>query len=157
MSNLNPQQFRLFHGTNRKTIKGGVINPTKQRGPEWDGDGPHAAFATRHLEEAARYGEHVFEVHPSGDDEHVGDGAVMSTGGYEVKRKMNPEVVKRYSNIFGPIREANEKLEHGKYMHEHNMESWSHEGPASIFHLAYDKDGNEIRTKVERSGDRPKN
>ena len=155
MSNLNDKQFRLFHGTNNKRIRGGVIEPRKQRGPEWDGDGPHAAFASRHLEEAARYGEHVYEVHPSGEDEHVGDGAVMSHGGYEVKRKMNPEVVKRYSRIFGPIRSANEKLEHGKYMHSINGESWSHQGAKGIFHLKYDKDGNEIRTKVENVGDRP--
>ena len=155
MSNLNDKQFRLFHGTDNKKIRGGVIEPRKQRGDEWDGDGPHAAFASYHLEDAANYGQHVYEVHPTDHMEHHGYGVVSSEDGFGVKRKMKPEVVDRYSRIFGPKREEQERIAHGKYMHSINGESWSHQGAKGIFHLKYDKDGNEIRTKVERSGDRP--
>jgi len=109
---LSQDQFRLFHGTNRKSIRGGVINPTKQRGPEWEGSGPTAAFATTRPDEAAEHGEHVYEVHPTGNDEHVGDHAFMSTEGYKIKRKLKPEVVERYGRIVGPIHEAKYEAAH---------------------------------------------
>ena len=151
---LSEDQFRLFHGTNRK-IKGDVINPTKQRGYEWDGNGPHAAFASTHLEDAASYGEHVYEVHPVDYMEHHGYGVVSNEGGFKVKRKLNPEVVDRYSRIVGPIREAKQEREHGLWMHESGSEHWSHEGDKT-YHVKYDKEGSKIKTQVARMGDRPK-
>jgi hypothetical protein len=154
--NLNQNQFRLFHGTNAKKIKGDTINPTKQRGDEWDGDGPRAAFASSHLDDAANYGEHVYEVHPQSYMENYGSGVFASDSGFDVKRKIKPEVVDRYSRIYGPIREQQERIAHGKLMHEMGSESWSHEGANGIFHVRYDEGGNPIKTKVERAGDRPK-
>ena len=58
------EKVRLFHGT-PKTIKDGVIKPTKQRGEEWGGAGPEAAFATEDLHDAASHagvGGHIYEV-----------------------------------------------------------------------------------------------
>ena len=151
---LSEDQFRLFHGTNRK-IKGDVINPTKQRGDEWDGDGPHAAFASDRPDVAGQYGEHVYEVHPTGGEEHVGTNVYLSNDGYAVKRKLKPEVVERYKRIVGPIHEANEEREHGLWMHETKSEHWSHEGE-KVYHVKYDKEGSKIKTQVAKMGDRPK-
>ena len=152
--NLSGEQFRLFHGTNKPKLRGGVVNPSKQRGDEWDGNGPHAAFASSKLEDAATYGKHVFEVHPQDYMENYGSGVFASESGFKVKRKMNPEVVDRYSRIFGPKREAQEQLAHRKFMGAHNMESWSHEGE-KIYHLRYDKEGNEYKTQVFKMFGRP--
>jgi hypothetical protein len=149
MSNLNENQFRLFHGTNRKTIKGGVINPTKQRGDEWEGDGPHAAFASTRLEDAASYGQHVYEVHPQSYMEHHGYGVVSSDSGFDVKRKMKPEVVDRYSRIYGPIREEQERIAHGKAMYEMGSISHGVYGKGKEVHISYDKDGNKHEIPVE--------
>jgi len=147
--NLNEKQFRLFHGTNAKRIKDDFIEPTKQRGDEWDGDGPHAAFASTHLDDAASYGQHVYEVHPTDHMEHHGYGVVSSEGGFGVKRKLNSEVVDRYSRIFGPIREEQERLAHGKWMHEAGSISHGNGGPTNNVHISYDKEGNEHRIPVE--------
>lgn len=151
---LSENQFRIFHGTNKK-IKGDFINPTKQRGSEWGGHGPEAAFASYHLEDAATYGKNVYEVHPVDRMEHHGSGVVSNEDGFKVKRQLKPEVVDRYSRIVGPIREAKEKREHGMWMHQSNSESWSHQGD-KIYHVKYDPEGNEVRTQVARTGDRPK-
>jgi hypothetical protein len=53
------------------------------------------------------------------------------------------------------MREAEEQREHGKWMHQSNSESWSHQGD-KIYHIKYDPEGNEVRTQVARTGDRPK-
>jgi hypothetical protein len=53
------------------------------------------------------------------------------------------------------MREANQQREHGKWMHETNRESWSHQGD-NVYHIKYDKEGNEIRSQVAKLGDRPK-
>ena len=108
---LSQNQFRLFHGTNRK-LKGDYVNPTKQRGDEWEGHGPTAAFASDRPDVAGEYGEHVYEVHPTGNDEHVGTNTYLSGEGYSVKRKLKSEVVERYKNIVGPIHDANEEAAH---------------------------------------------
>lgn len=149
MSNLNENQFRLFHGTNAKQIREGYIKPTKQRGDEWDGDGPHAAFASTRLEDAASYGNHVYEVHPQSHMEHHGYGVVSSDSGFDVKRKMNPEVVDRYSRIYGPIREEQERIAHGKWMHETNSISHGYYGKGKEVHISYDKDGNKHEIPIE--------
>ena len=149
-NNLNEKQFRLFHGTNANKIREGYIKPTKQRGDEWDGDGPHAAFASTHLDDAASYGQHVYEVHPQNYMEHHGYGVVSSDSGFDVKRKLNPEVVDRYSRIFGPIREKQESIAHGKWMHETNtITHGSGWGPTGTVHIAYDKEGTRHETPVE--------
>lgn len=140
---------RLFHGTNAKQIRGGYIKPTKQRGDEWDGDGPHAAFASSRLEDAASYGQHVYEVHPQSYMEHHGYGVYASESGFDVKRKMNPEVVDRYSRIFGPIREKQEELAHGKWMHETGHISHGYEGLGKETHISYDKEGNKVVVPIE--------
>ena len=104
---LSKNQFRLFHGTN-KNLKGGFVNPTKQRGDEWDGQGPEAAFASSRPDEAAEYGAHVYEVKPTGYEDHHGYNVYSNEDGFEVKRKLKPEVVDRYRKIVTPIHEANE-------------------------------------------------
>lgn len=149
MAAENNLSFRLFHGTNAEKIKGETINPTKQRGDEWDGDGPEAAFASTHLDDAASYGQHVYEVHPQEYMEHHGYGVVSSDSGFDVKRKMHPEVVDRYSRIFGPIREKQERLAHGKWMHETNSISHGGGGKEGDVHISYDKEGVEHRVPVE--------
>lgn len=145
--------MRLFHGTDA-ALRSGHVRPTKQRGDEWDGDGPEAAFASMHLEDAARYGKNVFEVHPHNYMEHYGSGVVASEDGFQVKRKIKPEVVDRYSRIYGPIREEQERRAHGKWMHENNMEQWRHEGDKH-YHVTFDKDGNEQRTLLQKGQLRP--
>jgi hypothetical protein len=155
MSNLNPNQFRLFHGTTNQRIRGGVIQPRKQRGPEWEGDGPEAAFASSKLEDAASYGHNVYEVHPSDRMDHYGNGVVASEEGFKVKRKMNPEVVDRYSRIFGPIRSAQEDLAHRKWMGERGHEEWHSEGPGKEYHVTYDKEGNQTKTLLKPGQLRP--
>ena len=149
MSNLNEKQFRLFHGTNAKKIKGETINPTKQRGDEWDGDGPHAAFASSKLEDAASYGEHVYEVHPQSHMENYGSGVFASDIGFGIKRKMKPEVVDRYSRIYGPIREKQDSIAHGKWMHKTNSISHGGGGKNGDVHISYDKEGNRHEVPVE--------
>ena len=151
---LSKNQFRLFHGTNKDKIKGGVIEPTKQHGDEWDGDGPDAAFASTRLEDAASYGKHVYELYPGSDMEHHGYGVVSDEGGFKVKRQIKPEVVDRYKSIVAPIREAKEKLEHRKWMGENNMEEWHNEGP-NKYHVKYDKDGNQTKTLLKGRQWRP--
>ena len=140
---------RLFHGTNAKQIRGGYVKPTKQRGDEWNGDGPYAAFASTRLEDAASYGQHVYEVHPQEYMEHRGYGVVSSDSGFDVKRKMHPEVVDRYTRIFGPIREEQERIAHGKWMHETNSIEHGGGGKNGIVHISYDKDGNRHEVPVE--------
>jgi hypothetical protein len=141
---LSKNQFRLFHGTNRKSIKGGVINPTKQRGEEWDGTGPTAAFASTRPDEAATYGKNVYEVHPTGKEEHVGDHAFMSDEGFKVKRQLKPEVVERYGRIVGPIHKANFRKEHyANVVHQEH-------GPDGVFRVEHDENGNvSKRTKIK--------
>ena len=151
---LSQEQFRLFHGTNRK-IKGDFINPTRQRGPEWDGHGPEQAFASAHLDDAARYGSHVYEVYPHDDIENHGSGVFGSSEGFKIKSKVAPEVIEHHTRVVGPMRESKEQREHGKWMHETNRESWSHQGD-NVYHIKYDKEGNEIRSQVAKLGDRPK-
>jgi hypothetical protein len=141
---LSKSQFRLFHGTNKAKIKGDFVNPTKQRGSEWEGDGPHAAFASSRPDEAADYGQHVYEVHPTGQEEHVGDHAYMSEDGFQVKRKLKPEVVERYAKIVGPIHEANYRREHYANVVQHLHSS------AGVFRIEHDENGNiSKKTKVE--------
>ena len=150
MAAENNLSFRLFHGTNAKKIKGETINPTKQRGDEWGGDGPYAAFASTHLDDAASYGQHVYEVHPQEYMEHHGYGVVSSDSGFDVKRKMHPEVVDRYSRIFGPMREEQERIAHGKWMHENNsITHGSGWGPTGTVHISYDKEGTRHEVPVE--------
>lgn len=146
---LSDKQFRLFHGTNKATIKGGVIQPSKQRGDEWDGNGPEAAFASTNLEDAARYGKHVFEVEPHSSMENYGSGVFASEEGFKVKRKIDPKVVDRYSRTMGPIREQQEQLAHRKWLGENNMVHHSYEGPGREFHVSYDKEGNESKVQVD--------
>ena len=135
---LSKNQFRLFHGTNAKTIKGGVVSPTKQRGEEWEGDGPHAAFASTRPDEAAEHGQHVYEVHPTGHEEHVGDHSFMSEDGFQVKRKLKPEVVERYAKIVGPIHEANYRKENYA-----NVVQNRHNSDGSQWKVHHDENGNE--------------
>jgi hypothetical protein len=141
---LSKNQFRLFHGTNAKAIKGGEINPTSQHGSEWEGDGPHAAFASDRPDVAAEYGKHVYEVHPTGRDEHVGSNTYMSEDGYAVKRKLKPEVVERYTKIVGPIHEANYRREHyANTVHQRHTSQ-------GVFRVEHDEHGNVSKTtKIE--------
>lgn len=111
MPNLNENQFRLFHGTH-KNIKNGFIRPTKQHGDEWEGDGPHAAFASDRPDVAGEYGGHVYEVKPTGSEEDYGSHVFASDSGFEVKRKLKPEVVERYKRVIGPIHDAKEAAAH---------------------------------------------
>jgi hypothetical protein len=154
MSNLNEKQFRLFHGTTNKTVRGGVIQPRKQRGPEWDGDGPVQAFASSHLEDAATYGHNVYEVEPNKWMDNYGSGVYASNEGFKVKRKLKPEVVERYSRIVKPIRDKQYATDHGKWMYEHNkITHGSGWGPTGSVHISYDKDGNEHQVPVESTMD----
>jgi hypothetical protein len=154
MSNLNPQQFRLFHGTESKEIEGGHISPTKQEGDEWDGDGPEQAFASSKLEDAASYGSHVYEVEPHSHIESHGYGVFGSEDGFKVKRQLNPEVVDRYSRIVGPIRRAQEDLAHRKWLGETGSEQWHHEGDKK-YHVTYDKEGTMTKTLLKPGQLRP--
>jgi hypothetical protein len=147
MSNLNPQQFRLFHGTESK-IKGDYIWSSKQKGDEWDGDGPDAAFASSHLEDAARYGSKVYEVHPDDHMDYHGSG-VYAAEGFKIKRKLKPEVVDRYSRVFGPMREEQERIAHGKWMHENNSITHGGGGKNGDTHISYDKEGNQHEVPVK--------
>lgn len=143
MSNLNEQQFRLFHGTN-KNIRGGFVNPTKQRGDEWEGDGPEAAFASNRPDVASEYGTHVYEVKPTGHEEYHGYNVYASDSGFAVKRKLKPEVVERYNRIITPIHEANEKAQEKR--NRANTSGWqSWPGPAGS-HVRYDEKGEEHAT-----------
>jgi hypothetical protein len=151
---LSQNQFRLFHGTNRKTIKGGVINPTKQRGDEWDGHGPEQAFASVHIDEAARYGSHVYEVYPHKDVENHGSGVFGSSEGFKIKSKVEPDVVEHHIRVVRPMRQAKEELEHRKWLGETNREQWSSEGGKN-YHMSYDKEGNEIKTLLKGRQLRP--
>jgi hypothetical protein len=141
---LSGQQFRLFHGTNAK-IKGNEIYPTHQKDDDvWEGEGPHAAFASDRPDIAAEYGKHVYEVKPTGHEEEYADNVYGSESGYEVKRKLKPEVVERYKSIVTPIHEANYRREHygNAVHHEH--------GPDGVFKIEHDENGNvSKRTKVE--------
>lgn len=147
MSNLNPKQFRLFHGTD-SDIKGDYIWSSKQEGDEWDGDGPDAAFASSHLEDAARYGSKVYEVHPDSHMDDYGSG-VYAAEGFKIKRQLKPEVVDRYSRVFGPIREEQENRAHGKWMHETGSISHGYYGKGKETHISYDKEGNKVEVPVE--------
>ena len=151
---LSKSQFRLFHGTNVDSPKGGVIEPSKQEGDEWDGDGPDAAFASTKLEDAASYGKNVFEVHPGSNMEDHGYGVVSDENGFKIKRQIKPEVVDRYKSIVAPIREAKEKREHGLWMHQTNQEEWHHEGDKK-YHVKYDKEGNQVKTLLKGRQWRP--
>jgi hypothetical protein len=62
---------------------------------------------------------------------------------------MKPEVVDRYSRIFGPIREKQESLAHGKWMHETNSISHGVYGKGKEVHISYDKEGNKHEIPVE--------
>jgi hypothetical protein len=138
---LSQNQFRLFHGTNRKTIKGGFINPTKQRGDEWDGHGPTAAFASDRPDIASEYGQHVYEVKPTGHEEHHGYNVYSSQDGFQVIRKLNPEDVNHYKKTVTPIHEANELAQEKRNRAGSTIwRSWP--GPAGS-HVKYDSKGEE--------------
>jgi len=140
---LSKNQFRLFHGTNAK-IKGNEIEPTHQTDEVWEGDGPHAAFASDRPDVAAEYGKHVYEVKPTGHEEEYADHVYGSESGYEVKRKLKPEVVERYKRIVTPIHEAKErKAAYGNaVMHRHTSEG--------VFRIEHDENGNVSKTtKIE--------
>jgi hypothetical protein len=151
---LSQNQFRLFHGTSAKTIKGGFINPTRQRGSEWDGHGPEQAFASTRLEDAAKYGPNVYEVHAHDDVENHGSGVFGSPEGFKVKRQLKPEVVNRYSRIVGPMRAAKEDLEHRKWLGQTSREQWTTEG-GNKYHMKYDTEGNEVKTLLKGRQLRP--
>jgi hypothetical protein len=151
---LSQDQFRLFHGTNAKTIKGGFINPTRQRGSEWDGHGPEQAFATTHLEDAAKYGPHVYEVYPHKDIENHGSGVFGSSEGFKVKSKVAPEVIEHHIRVVGPMRAAKEELEHRKWLGQTNREQWTTEGN-NRYHMKYDTEGNETKTLLKGRQLRP--
>lgn len=150
---LSKDQFQLFHGTNRK-IKGGFINPSKQHGEEWEGDGPEAAFASNRVDVAAEYGKHVYEVEPSGYDENVGTDVYMSHEGYKVKRLLSQDEIDHHVKVVGPKIEAERDLAHRKWLGERGMESWSHEGDKH-YHVRYDKDGNQHKTLLKKGQLRP--
>lgn len=134
-SNLSNNQFRLYHGTNRK-IKGDYIHPTKQRGEVWEGAGPEAAFASDRIDIASEYGQHVYEVHPTGSEEEYADNVYGSSEGFKIKRKLHPDVVERYNKVMGPIHEANFRREHYANVVHHEY------GPDGRFEVHHDADGN---------------
>lgn len=84
------EKVRLFHGT-PKAIKDGVIKPTKQRGEEWDGAGPEAAFATEDIHDAASHaglGGHIYEVDHSQVRLRGDSGYYHSTAGFPIKQEV---------------------------------------------------------------------
>lgn len=149
-----PLSGPLFHGTNRE-IKGGFINPTKQRGDEWEGDGPHAAFASPRIDVAASYGEHVYEVHPTGYEEDYGNDVKASESGFKIKRKVTPEEIEHHRTVVGPKIDAARDLAHRKWLGSIGAEHWSHEGGGKRYHVTYDKAGNEIKTLLKGNQLRP--
>lgn len=150
MPELNKNQFRLFHGTDANIKPGGLIDPSKQHGDEWDGNGPEQAFASSHLEDAARYGDKVYEVHPKGDEEYHGSGVYGSEEGYKVKRQLKPEVVERYRRIVGPIRENQQDLEHRKFMGSlPTPHDYLHLSSGGYIHRHYDENGKVTETRTD--------
>ena len=149
---LSKNQFRLFHGTN-KNLKDGFVNPTKQRGDEWDGQGPEAAFASSRPDEAAEYGAHVYEVKPTGYEDHHGYNVYSNEDGFEVKRKLKPEVVDRYRKIVTPIHEANELAKEKR--ERAGRISWSSVPSPSGSHIRYDEHGEEHSTVLRPGQQRP--
>ena len=150
---LSKNQFRLFHGTNRKTIRGGYISPTKQEGDEWDGNGPEAAFASNRPDVAAEYGQHVYEVQPTGHEEYHGYNVYANEDGFKVKRKLKPEVVERYSKIVTPIHEANELAK--KKRDRAGSTSWTSVPNPAGSHVRYDEHGEEHSTVLRPGQLRP--
>lgn len=144
---------QLFHGTN-KTLYGDTVLPTKQRGDEWEGQGPVAAFASPRIDVAAEYGEHVYEVHPTGSEEHVGTDTFMDESGFKIKRKVSPEEIEHHINVVGPKIDAERDLAHRKWLGRNNMEHWSYEGE-NKYHVRYDKEGNEYKTLLKKGQLRP--
>lgn len=153
MSNLNENQFRLYHGTNRY-IRGKVVNPTKQHGDEWGEEGPHAAFASDRIDVAAGYGHHVYEVHPTGHEDDYGSNVYANEGGFRVKRKVSSKEIEHHVNVVGPKLDAEQELKHKKWLGETNAEHWSHEGD-NRYHVRYDKEGNEFKTLLKKGQLRP--
>lgn len=136
MSNLNPQQFRLFHGTPHE-IKGGEIEPTHQEDDDvWEGAGPTAAFASDRPDIAAGYGDRVYEVHPTGREDNYADHVYASESGFKVKRELKPEVVDRYKKIVGPLHDA--KFRRDNYANVVHTEY----GPDGVFTVHHDENGN---------------
>jgi hypothetical protein len=133
---LSKNQFRLFHGTNAK-IEGNDIEPTHQTDEVWEGDGPHAAFASDRPDIAAEYGKHVYEVKPTGHEENYADNVYGSEDGFQIKRKLKPEVVERYKSIVGPIHEANYRRENYANQVQHRYNS-----DGSEWKIHHDENGN---------------
>jgi hypothetical protein len=149
MPKLNKDQFRLFHGTD-ENIEDKHISPTKQEGDEWDGNGPTQAFASSKLEDAASYGDKVYEVHPTGDEEYHGYGVYGSEDGFKIKRQLKPEVVDRYKRIVGPIREEQQDLDHRQFMGSlPTPHDYLHTGNGNVIHRHYDKDGTVTSTRLK--------
>lgn len=152
--NLNKEQFRLYHGTSAR-IKGRVIKPSKQRGDEWGEEGPHAAFASDRIDVAATYGKHVYEVHPTGYEDDYGSNVYASEGGFKIKRRVPKKEVEHHVNVVGPKLDAENDLNFRKWMGANNHEQWHHEGEGKVYHVRYDKEGNEYKTLLKPGQTRP--
>lgn len=94
--NLSENQFRLFHGTNAELKPGDWLDPQKSKAVhEEDSEYWPVAHATDDIGHASTHGAHVYEVHHSVEQEQWDPGHYVSEEGFEVKRKINPKVVKR--------------------------------------------------------------